>query len=138
MYLMAMADAADDDEAWWDQYIFELEDAEDPMVLIKPEAIEPFKERVRGSRPPVTWGDDGVWTCHDRETMFTALHWFLPEIPESACAELRLYGFSFEDPCHPVNPEFRVNTREKNLKLSMRWDRWTRPKARTKDESVYT
>jgi len=47
------------------------------------------------------------------------------------------YGFSTRDPYHPRNPDFRVDTREQNLLLTQRWDKFTRPKSHTKDGYSY-
>lgn len=135
VYLMAMVT---DEPEWWHVYLKRLENEGDPMMTLKPRAAKKFVEDVEGKPCPAYWDATGVWRCSDRPTMFRALHWFMDDLPDSRCAELRLYGFSFEDPEHPVNLDFRVDTPEKNRKLTMRWDKFTRPKSRTPDEWVYT
>lgn len=135
VYLMAMVT---DEKEWWREYLNRLIEEGDPMMTLKPGAVKKFVEDVEGTPCPVYWDKDGVLQCRERRIMFRALHWFMDELPDSRCAELRLYGFSFEDPDHPVNPDFRVDTPEKNRKLTMRWDKFTRPKSRTTDEWIYT
>lgn len=137
MYLMCLADSASAGKSWVKAYLKNLEEAEDCMLDIAPHAIKKFLFDAANTEPPARWDEDGVFECVDRTGMLRALYWFEPETPESALANLRLYGFSTKNPESPRNPEFRTDSREDNLRIMQRYDKFTRPQAHTKDEFTY-
>lgn len=137
MCLMDLADAAAAGLGWPERYMELLEVSEDPMLTQRPKARRVFLDEVRLTDPPARWGKDGVWECVDRRLMLRALFWFEPSVPKFAMSNLALYGFSTLDPDHPRNPDFREDTRAKNLLLTQRWDKYTRPKSHTTEGRVY-